>query len=139
MLFRSLGKPMFTNVSWADSVKSPNLERATTIHDSANNKSPTYQAEGEQRRRQFLSKLAQNSAEMTIPANLNLKLGDVIDIDIPNKSADPKSANESQYNGKVLVVGIRTQIAPHGGGLKAVQKLITTKVGAYDNNSGGMT
>ena len=87
--YKGLGKPIFTNVSWADSVKSPNLERATTIHDSANNKSPTYQAEGEQRRRQFLSKLAQNSAEMTIPANLNLKLGDVIDIDIPNKSADP--------------------------------------------------
>lgn len=137
--YKGLGKPVFTNVNWVDPVKSPNKELAPTIHDSANNKSPTYQAEGEQRRKQFVSKLVQNSAEMTIPANLKLKLGDVIDVDIPNKSAENKSSNESQYNGKVIVVGITTQIAPHGGGLKAVQKLMTTKVGAYDNNKGGAT
>lgn len=136
--FKGLGKPVFTNVSWVDQVKSPNKERAITIHDSANNETPSYHAEGEQRRKQFLAKLVQNSAEMTVPANFNLKLGDVININIPSKTAGDTAYNESQYNGDVLVVGIRTQIAPHGGGLKAVQKLITTKVGAYDNNKGGM-
>ena len=78
------------------------------IHDKANNKDKHETAEARAKRAAFLSHLAQNSAEFETYYNPQIKLGEMIELDIPVK-ADHEEGGEKQMNGKFLVVAIRTK------------------------------
>lgn len=82
------------------------------IHDKANNKQKIFASEAKRKKIEFLSHLAQNSAEIEIMGNPKIHLGCMIEIDIPNKS--DKQTGESQFNGKALVVAIRHKVKPLG-------------------------
>lgn len=71
--------------------------------------------EAKRKRAEFLSHLAQNSAELEIPGNPNITLGSIVNLQLPKK-VDPGlgGGNELQFNDKVLVVGIRHKIKPAG-------------------------
>jgi hypothetical protein len=89
------------------------------------------------KRAQFLSHLAQNSAELEIPGNPSIKLGSMIDLQMPNRvDATLETTNESQFGGKVLVVGIRHRIKPPGQTPRYTQVLKVVKA-SFDKNGGG--
>lgn len=79
------------------------------IHDKANNKDKHQTAEARAKRAAFLAHLAQNSAEFETYYNPQIKLGEMIELDIPTKANSDWSNGEKQMNGKFLVVAIRTK------------------------------
>lgn len=122
--FVHLGNPVFKEKP------SGNVQKTHTQHDRANNKTSTDIAEARQNRAAYLSYLAQNNAEMTIPGNPNIKLGSVINITIPNKSTD-NAGEERQFTGPVLVTNIRHIIHPLTTQPRYQMRLKVTKAGGY--------
>lgn len=107
-------------------------QQAVTQHDRVNNLTSTDIAEARQNRAAYLAYLAQNSADILIPGNPNIKLGDVINIQIPNKSTNHDGYTEKQFNGPVLVTAIRHIIHPLTHQPRYQMKLKVTKAGGYD-------
>jgi hypothetical protein len=103
-----------------------------TQHDRANNLEATDIAAARQNRAAYLAYLAQNTAELLIPGNPNIKLGSVINITIPNKSTNHTGYTERQFNGPVLVTNIRHVIHPLGVQPRYQMRLQVTKAGGYD-------
>lgn len=122
--FVHLGNPVFKEKP------SGNVQKTHTQHDRANNKTSTGIAEARQNRAAYLTYLAQNNAEMTIPGNPNIKLGSVINITIPNKSTD-NDGQERQFSGPVLVTNIRHIIHPLSVQPRYQMRLKVTKAGGY--------
>jgi hypothetical protein len=85
-----------------------------TVNDPSNNKQDTYVADAKKNRGAFLAYLAQNSAELEIMGNTKIKLGSMIELNIPKKSNSDNEKGEPQINGKALVVAIRHKIKPFG-------------------------
>ena len=79
------------------------------IHDKANNKSKHTTSQARTKRAAFLAHLAQNSAELEVYYNPSIKLGSMIELDIPKKANSETEEGEGQFNGKCLVVAIRTK------------------------------
>lgn len=79
------------------------------IHDKANNKDKHETAEARAKRAAFLAHLAQNSAEFETYYNPQIKLGEMIELNIPAKANSDWESGEKQMNGKFLVVAIRTK------------------------------
>jgi hypothetical protein len=77
------------------------------LHDKANNKDKHETSTAKTKRAAFLSHLAQNSAELEIPFN-DISIGDIIELDIPMKATE-SGGGEKQFNGKCLVVAVRTK------------------------------
>lgn len=91
-------------------------------------------AEAKRKRAEFLSLLAQNSAELEIIGNPNITLGSMITLDLSNRSAADVS-KEKQFGDKVLVVGIRHRIKPAGQTPRYTQVLKVVKA-AYVQGGG---
>ncbi len=78
-------------------------------HDKANNKEKHETSKAVTDRAAFLSHLAQNSAELEVYYNPEITLGSMIEIEIPKKVTKTQGETETQFNGKCLVVAIRTK------------------------------
>lgn len=78
-------------------------------HDKANNKDKHETSKAMTKRAAFLSHLAQNSAELEVYYNPKIVLGSMIELDIPKKASSDFDEGEKQFNGKCLVVAIRTK------------------------------
>lgn len=78
------------------------------VHDKVNNKDKHETSEAKVKRSAFLSHLAQNSAEMEVYYNPAIKVGSMIQIEVPNKSTE-SDGGEKQFNGKCLIVSVRTK------------------------------
>jgi hypothetical protein len=107
-----------------------------TVHDKANNKEKHYTSEAKVQRGAFLSHLAQNSAELETYYNPKIKLGDMIELDIPKKAQSDTEQGEKQFNGKVLVVAIRTKIKPAGQQPNATMILRVVKASYKEGGDG---
>jgi len=108
-----------------------------TILDSSNNKEQTYVDDARKYRTMFLSHLAQNYADMEVPGNSNIKLGTMIQMDIPNKNVNNKGQDqEKQMDGKALVVNIRHKIRPNGTSPRHTMILRVVK-GSWKEGGGG--
>jgi hypothetical protein len=87
------------------------------IYHKINEKDKVTTGDAKRKRAEFLSHLAQNSAEFEIPGNPDITLGSMISLQLPKKvdAATRIAGNlETQFNDKVLVVGIRHRIKPLG-------------------------
>lgn len=78
-------------------------------HDKANNKDKHETSNAMTKRAAFLSHLAQNSAELEVYYNPKITVGSMIELDIPKKASSGFEEGEAQFNGKCLVVAIRTK------------------------------
>jgi len=107
-----------------------------TVNDPANNKDDTYSSTARKNRAAFLAFLSQNSAEFEIPGNPDIKLGSMIEIDIPKKSNQDNEQGESQINGKALVVAIRHKVQPLGQTPRYTMVVRVVK-GSYKQGGGG--
>lgn len=109
----------------------------TTLDPLNNKKQPTYVADARKKRAAFFSHLAQNAAELEIPGNPNIKLGSMIELNIPGKT-DPAYATlgEKQMNGKALVVAIRHKVKPLGQAPRYTMILRVVKA-SYKEGGGG--
>ena len=108
------------------------------IIDKVNEIQKNSVGDANKKRAAFLSHLMQNSAELEIPGNPAIKLGDIINLEIPNKtqSENEKGAGETQFNGKALVVGIRHKIKPAGITPRYTMLLRVVKASYKDPESG---
>jgi hypothetical protein len=94
-------------------------------------------ADAKTKRAEFLSHLAQNSAELEIPGNPDITLGSMITLQIPKKvDAGLGGGNEMQFNDKVLVVGVRHRIKPAGKTPRYTQVLKVVKA-SFSQGGGG--
>ena len=107
-----------------------------TTFDKANDKDKHKTADARDNRANFLSYLSQNSAELETYFNPKIKLGCMIKLDIPARTAD-RSGKEKQFNGDVCVVAIRTKIKPLGQTPRATMILRVIKGGAFEQSGGG--
>ena len=105
--FKTLGSPVRETAQYANSVP---VSKALSM---VNEKQKTEASTAKANKTQFLSHLAENSASFEIIGNPKVKLGCVMDLDIPKKVADG-GGKERQFNGKVCVVEIRHKIRPAG-------------------------
>ncbi len=129
--FKLPGQPEYTGqAQHADAV------HHYTTFDKANDKDKHKTADARDNRANFLSYLMQNSAELETYFNPKIKLGSMIKLDIPARTADG-SGKEKQFNGQVCVVAIRTKIKPLGQTPRATMILRVIKGGAFDQSGGG--
>jgi len=106
-------------------------QAAYTQHDRVNNKTSTDVASARQNRSAYLGYFAQNHADLVVIGNPKIKLGNIIRINIPNKSTD-SNLYESQFSGPVLITQIRHIINPIGQVPRYQMVLRVTKAGGYD-------
>jgi hypothetical protein len=108
------------------------------IIDKVNEPQRHSSGDAHKKRAAFLSHLMQNSAELEIPGNPAIKLGDIVNLKIPNKSdtGDGKGAGETQFNGNALVVGIRHKIKPASLTPRYTMLLRVVKASYKDPESG---
>jgi hypothetical protein len=85
------------------------------LNDSVNNKEKRRVSDVKRDRAEFLSHLVQNSAEIEIIGNPSVKLGSMIELEIPKRTQEDPSSGEPQFNGKALVVAIKHIIRPPNG------------------------
>lgn len=104
-----------SNFKWADKSeiyknKASNAKKVNQdyIVDKANSKKKHNTAHAKAKRAEFLAGLAQTGAKLEVYYNPKIKLGSVIKLEIP-KAHNSEGGQETQFNGKVLVVGIRTK------------------------------
>ena len=99
---------------------------------------PITTAEAAQNRSEFLSKLAQNSAECEIIGNPDITLGSMVNLKIPKRvdGASGFGAGESQFADKCLVVSIRHRIREHGQSPRYTMVLKLVKA-SWSKSSGG--
>ena len=110
---------------------------AQKLNDPANNKNtPTYVGDAKTKRQAYFSHLAQNAAELEIAGNSSIKLGSVIELNIPGKTDSGNSLGEKQMNGKALVVAIRHKIKPFGETPRYTMVLRVVKA-SYKEGGGG--
>lgn len=103
------------------------------VHDKANNKDKHETSTAKTKRAAFLSHLAQNSAELEIPFN-GIHVGDMIELEIPLKATDD-SGGEKQFNGKCLVVSVRTKYA-YGGQPPNCTQILRVVKASYKEGGG---
>ena len=106
------------------------------MNDAINNKSSTKIAEARKNRVDFLSHLSQTHGTLEVYGNPNIKLGSIVNLDIPNKSDGNTSAGEKQFNGKALVVSIRHKIRPVGQTPRYTM-ILGVVTGGYKEGGGG--
>jgi len=108
------------------------------ILDKVNEVQKNTVGDANKKRAAFLSHLMQNSAELEIPGNPAIKLGDIVNLQIPNKSQSEteKAVGETQFNGNALVVGIRHKIKPMGLTPRYTMILRVVKASYKDPESG---
>jgi hypothetical protein len=129
--FKLPGQPEYTGqASYANSVSH------YTSFDKANDKQKHKTADAKDNRANFLSYLAQNSAELETYFNPDIKLGSMIKLELPSRT-DQSSGREKQFNGQVCVVAIRTKVKPFGQTPRATMILRVIKGGAFDQSGGG--
>jgi hypothetical protein len=99
---------------------------------------PITPAEAAKKRAEFLSHLAQNSAECEIIGNPDITLGSMVNLKIPKRvdGASGFGAGESQFADKCLVVGIRHRIRPEGQSPRYTMVLKLVKA-SFSKSSGG--
>ena len=129
--FKVLGNKVVGSTDWVDSTPNQNKQKAFTQHDRANNKTATGISAAKANRSSYLAHLSQNYAEIHVPGNTNIKLGSIINLDIPNKSTTG-SGNEKQFSGSALVIGIKHVVLPMGQQPRYQMILKVTKAGGYD-------
>ena len=129
--FKFIDQPTYTGNRESDS-EYP----VKRILDKANEQEKNSVADAHRKRAVFLSHLSQNAAELEIPGNPSVKLGDIINLEIPNKSQSGQSSGESQFNGNALVVGIRHKIKPMGISPRYTMLLRVVKASYKDPESG---
>ena len=129
--FKFIDQPTYTGNRESDS-EYP----VKRILDKANEQEKNSVADAHRKRAVFLSHLSQNAAELEIPGNPLVKLGDIINLEIPNKSQSGQSSGESQFNGNALVVGIRHKIKPMGISPRYTMLLRVVKASYKDPESG---
>lgn len=110
---------------------------AMKVNDPANNKNTkTYVADAKTKRQAYFSHLTQNAAELEVAGNSSIKLGSVIELNIPGKTDSGNSLGEKQMNGKALVVAIRHKIKPFGETPRYTMVLRVVKA-SYKEGGGG--
>jgi hypothetical protein len=117
-------------------VQYANTVPVRTTYDKVNNKEKHKTGTAKANRTQFLSYLAQNAAELEVYYNPKIKLGSIIDIDVPQHSDKDTGKGEGQFNGKALVVAIRTKIKPAGQVPRATMILRVVKASYKQGGDG---
>jgi hypothetical protein len=109
---------------------------ARTMYQSFNEKQQVDTGDSRAKKLNYLSHLVQNYADLEVPGNPKIKIGSIIELDLPKKADAGNSSGETQFNGKALVVSIRHKIKPVGQTPRYTMILRVVK-GSYKSGGGG--
>lgn len=133
LTFKVLGKPVFKGkVPYVDA----SGPWALTMYDSVNDPQNITLAQARADRKHFLTYLTENYGTFEIHGNPGITLGDVVNLTIPNQSAQGGS-QERLFSGPALVVSIQHKIAPADAQPRYTMILGLVKAGF--NQYGGVT
>jgi hypothetical protein len=107
-----------------------------TIYQPFNEKQKVDTASSRTSKQDYLSHFSQNYADIEVPGNPKIKLGTMIEIDIPRKADSGGESGERQFNGKALVVAIRHKVKPMGQTPRYTMILRIVK-GSFKEGGGG--
>lgn len=110
--------------------KGPFSQTVYVLHDRNNTEVSTGLAKARLNREAYYAHFVQNYAELTINGTPNIKLGDVINIRLPNKSTF-NNGEELQFNGPVLVTAIHHLIGPLSKRPRYNMRLKVCKAGGF--------
>jgi hypothetical protein len=105
--YKTLGTPPRSEAKYAEEV--PVNKSVSMVNEKQRTEASTAKAN----KYQFLSYLSENSATFEIIGNSKVKLGSIMEIDLP-KRTEFGGGKERQFNGKVCVVEIKHKIRPAG-------------------------
>jgi hypothetical protein len=97
-----------------DGVKVNQKPIRKTIIDPSNDKKKTEISDAKTDRARFVAHLSQNTIKFEIHGNPDIKVGDVVTLNLPKKSDADQESGETQMNDKVLIVRLRHRIRPVG-------------------------
>lgn len=106
------------------------------VQDKANSQDKHETSKAKTNRAAFLAELSQTSAELEVYYNPKITLGSMIQLDIPQK-ADKSEGGEKQWNGKCLVVAIRTKYRVSREPPNCTMVLRVVKGNSYKEGGGG--
>jgi hypothetical protein len=109
---------------------------ARTMYQSFNEKQQVDTGDARTKKLNYLSHLVQNYADLEVPGNPKIKIGSIVELDLPKKADSENSSGETQFNGKALVVSIRHKIKPIGQSPRYTMILRVVK-GSYKSGGGG--
>lgn len=121
------------NPSYVD--RNPPVEHY--IHDKANNKEKHETSKAKTKRADYLAKLSQTSAELEVYYNPKIAIGKMIELSIPKKADSETDQGEKQWNGKCLVVAMRTKFTIAADPPKCTMILRVVKGNSYKEGGGG--
>lgn len=107
--FKYLGQSPIRKAEW-DKVDKDKKPWRHTIIDKANDKDKTKIAEMRTKKAAYMARLLNDVGTMKIHGNPNLKVGDVIKIQIGSQSDDNKGNESKQITQDVLIVNLRHSI-----------------------------
>ena len=107
--FKYLGQSPVRKAEW-DEVDKDKKPWRHTIIDKANDKDKTKIAEMRSKKAAYMGRLLNDRGTMRIHGNPNLKVGDVIKIQISSQSDDEEGNESKQITAKVLIVNLRHNI-----------------------------
>lgn len=125
--FKLIDSPIYKQQSNSSQTKQIPVH---SVLDMAGNDEKHETSSARVKRAAFLSYLAQQAAELEVPYNPDINVGDVITLNIPKKANSDSEQGEKQFNGKVLVVAIRIKIKPPGQSPNCTMILRVTKGGS---------
>lgn len=125
--FKLIDSPIYKQQTNSSHIKQIPIH---SVVDMAGNDEKHETATARVKRAAFLSYLAQQSAELEVPYNPNIHVGDIITLNIPKKATTDSEQGEKQFNGKVLVVAIRIKLKPPGQSPNCTMILRVTKGGS---------
>lgn len=106
-----------------------------TVEDRFNNGQPHTNSAARTERAKYMAHLTQGNARIEIPGNPKIKLGSIIELDVPKKTDTNQFGGEGQFNKKALVVAIRHKIKPAGSNPRYTMVLELAKDGMEQGGS----
>jgi hypothetical protein len=107
-----------------------------TTYQSFNEKQKVDTAAARSNKQDYISHLAQNYADLEVPGNPKIKIGSIVQLELPKKADGGNASGETQFNGKALVVAIRHKVKPLGQTPRYTMILRVVK-GSYKEGGGG--
>jgi len=107
-----------------------------TVYQSFNEKQEVKTSDFRANRLVYLAHFSQNYADLEVPGNPKIKIGSMINIELPKKADSGNESGESEFNGKALVVAIRHKIKPAGQPNRYTMILRVVK-GSFKEGGGG--
>ena len=120
---------------YSDKRDSKSKYSVPSSEDTINNSKSHNSTISKEQRTRYLSHLTQNQGTIKTYGNPDISLGDTITLEMPAGVDEDKTGGERQFNGDVVVVGIKHKIGTPGSSPNYIMELTVVK-GGFEESKG---